>query len=86
MANRHLSLGRARGLRLLGVVALVAVIAAVLVVTAWARHDLPPLQSGHPSTTSTADAPYQICRVGHDVDQMWTRESESAAARMAVTL
>jgi hypothetical protein len=72
MANRHLRLGRVRDLRLLGVVALVAVIAAALVVTAWARHDLPPLQSAHPSTTSTADAPYQIgarsiCPLGRPV-------------------
>jgi hypothetical protein len=72
MANRHLSLGRARDLRLLGVVALVAVIVAVLVVTAWARHDLPPVQSAHPGTTSTADAPYRIggrsiCPLGRPV-------------------
>jgi hypothetical protein len=71
MANRHLSLRKARDVRLLGVVALVAVVAAALVVAARSRHH-PPIQSAHPSTTSTADAPYWIggrivCPLGRPV-------------------
>lgn len=73
MGNRHLSLTKARDLRLLGVVALVAVVAAAMVVAARSR-DHPPIRSAHPSstTTGTADAPYRIggrvvCPLGRPV-------------------
>lgn len=72
MANRHLGIGKARDVRLLGVVALVTVVAAALVATAWSRHRSLPVQSAHPSTTNTADAPYRlggrtICPLGRPV-------------------
>jgi hypothetical protein len=71
MAHRYLSLRTARGWRLLGVVAVVAVVAAAMVVAARSRDDA-PIQSAHPSTTSSADAPYRIggrivCPLGRPV-------------------
>jgi hypothetical protein len=72
MVNRHLSLRRARDLRLLGVLVLVAVIAAAVAVAARSRdHQL--IRSPHPSSTaSSADAPYRIggrivCPLGRPV-------------------
>lgn len=74
MANRHLGITKAREVWwLLGVVALVTVVAAAsLVVAGWPRHRSPPVQSAHPSTTSAADAPYRIgdritCPLGRPV-------------------
>ena len=57
MANRHLGIGKARDLRLLGVVALVAVVAAALVVAAWSRHHSPPVRSAHPARPAPPTRP-----------------------------
>jgi hypothetical protein len=71
MAQRHLGIGQARGLRLLGVVALLAVVAAAMVAATWSRHH-PPVPAAHPSTTGITDAPYRIdgrivCPLGRPV-------------------
>lgn len=71
MAHQRLGISEARGLRLLGVVALVTAVAAALLVGARSGHH-PPVRSAHPSTTSTADAPYRIgarivCPLGRPV-------------------
>jgi hypothetical protein len=71
MAGRHHSVGQARGLRLLGTLALAAVIAAALVLAARSRHHR-AAGPAHPSTTSAADTPYRIggrivCPLGRPV-------------------
>lgn len=71
MAHHRLGIGQARGLRLLGMVALVAVAAATVVVAGRSGHH-PPIQLAHPSTTSSADAPYRmggsmVCPLGRPV-------------------
>ena len=72
MARRHLQIGQVRDLRLLGVVALMAVVVGASLVATRSRHHPPPVQSAHPGTTSTADAPYRIggrsiCPLGRPV-------------------
>jgi hypothetical protein len=59
MAGRHQSVGQASGLWLLVALVLATVFAAALVLAARSGHR-PAAGPAHPSTTSTADAPYQI--------------------------
>jgi hypothetical protein len=71
MAGRHQSLGQARGPRLLGALVLATVVAAALMLAARSGNP-PAAEPAHPSTTSAADAPYQIggrvlCPLGQPV-------------------
>jgi hypothetical protein len=72
MTSRRLEIRPGRDLRLLGVLALVALVVAASVVVARSRDHPSPVRSAHPGSTSPADAPYRIgdtvvCPLGRPV-------------------